>query len=786
MRAIVVFKLTPYAFALLVAVQSGACDASARTDAVRQLIDATSLGNILRTDAEQASMIVDQLPEDLPAELRADIRRAIDQNLGYVELEASLATTLAAQLDFSTLDGNLRWWASSPGRAISRMESSAYASIVPASSFNAYNPTRAAPLDVSSGVFAELTANGHFSEFVGHLRTSTEASRSRLLLTVNIGRECPRDDSTDGEHDAPLLQLSAAATNDGYSRIPTGDMNAYLSYLRSESAQSTMRALHTSLLAVEQKSWANALKQAANAIDVYAEATYGSMHDAALRLTTADIDRGQNLSNARITLELMRRAVPSDPAILVQSARVVLKQGPDLTVYDGPPSVPRVDPNVLDSAQGLLDQALALDPRRAETLMLMGHVAYLKLQFQRSVDLLEQAEGIGIDSPWLQINMGDVLWAMALRPPTTDHALARRAANEFEAALRPKLPIGAEWRAVHQLCDIYAELGDIQKADSFHRRYVSLVEGLNKAIALQRYALFLLVHADDVDASIVAARQAVQVEDFPLGRSFLVDVLAMKGGKLVAAGRVRDAAPYFAEAKQLQPDLESICPELARFQDMLPGVFGIHAEGLIKDFSGSIGGQTLVYASRYATADEIKQLLVWGANPNYFDSEEGTSLHQAILFNNVAAVRVLLDHGANPLTPYVDGRAADQMTDDSPDVIRQQIKTLVAKAAASRNSALGPVGTPLRVGYRYRLKQPIRGDRFGYDFAAGEQIIYVSECQYTDSAIACFVVKSMRYHNENRDLGIAKDQLSSWSNWFEELGPAEDAGKVHEGIDIRH
>jgi len=156
------------------------------------------------------------------------------------------------------------------------MESSAYASIVQGSTFNAYNPTKESPHDVSSADFAELAAYGHFSEFVTNLRTSTEASRSCLLLTVDIGPQCPRYASTNSGPDAPLLQLGATATNDAYSRIATGDLGAYLAYLRSASAQATLRALQTSLLTVEQKSWADALKQAADAIDIYARTTFGS------------------------------------------------------------------------------------------------------------------------------------------------------------------------------------------------------------------------------------------------------------------------------------------------------------------------------------------------------------------------------------------------------------------------------------------------------------------------------------------------------------------------------
>jgi hypothetical protein len=290
---------------------------------------------------------------------------------------------------------------------------------------------------------------------------------------------------------------------------------------------------------------------------------------------------------------------------------------------------------------------------------------------------------------------------------------------------------------------------------------------------LHRYAHFLLFSAHDVDASVGAAREAVKVADFEVGRAFLVDVLAIKGGMLHAAGERQAAARFFAEATQIEPDLESICPDLARLPAMLPGVFGIHAEGLVKDFSGSIGGRTLVYASAYATADEIEELLAWGANPNYLDAEEGAPLHSAILANNVAAVKVLLAHGANPLTPFLDGRIPSQLADDPSDAKRAEIQTLVVNAAGRRTSATGPVGSPLRVGYRYVVKKPISGDRWGYNFAVGEQFTFVSSCQYSDPAIACFVVRRVGNPDQSQDLALAKDQLSSWQSWFEELGPSQ-------------
>lgn len=771
-RVPVVCKLTLIGgLSCLVAAHGPAANASARPDATRQLIEATSLVNILRTDAEQATLIEDRLPEELPPELRSAFRRAIDKNLGYDALEVALVKSAAAALDASSLENNLRWWGSSSGRAISKVESSVYASVLPGSSFETYSPLLEAPHDISAATSAELTAKGRFSQFATDLLTSTAIARSCLFSTVNIGPDCHAGAAaTNDVRNAEFSRAITAATNNGYSRVSSGDLEAYLVYLQSDSAQSVVRALRGSLLVVARQSWDNAVKQAAKALDDYARGELGSKRAATLRELTANVDNGQNLPRARLMLNLLRRTGPPDPAVLVQLARVALDQASDLTSSDVAPSVPRPDPASLDTAQRWVDQALALERHRAETLLMSGHIAYFKLDFKRSVDLLGQAKAAGTDNPWLRINLGDALWALGALP--LNRTLAQQAADEFEAALKVKLPSAAELRAVHQLGAIYPELGDMQKADSFQRRYISMLEGRNKAYALHRYAVFLLYYAHDVDASMVAVRQAVQLADFEVGRAFLVDVLTVKAGTLDAAGRPREAAPFIAEARKIEPDLESMCPDLARLPATLPGVFGIHAAGLSKDFSGSIGGRTLVHASMYATADEIKQLLNWGANPNYLDSDAGAPLHSAIMGNNVAAVKVLLAHGANPLTPFVDGRTPAQLTDYPPDIMRTEIVALVAKAVATRTSATGPVGTPLRLNYRYRLKRAISGDRWGNDFAAGEELIYVGDCGYSDSSLACFYFKSVNKLSQVRDMALPKDQLGLWKNWFEELGPS--------------
>jgi len=327
---------------------------------------------------------------------------------------------------------------------------------------------------------------------------------------------------------------------------------------------------------------------------------------------------------------------------------------------------------------------------------------------------------------------------------------------------------------VHQLGAIYAELGDPVKADPLYRRHVSLQEGRNKAYALHRYSHFLLFYAHDIDGAVAAARQAIETADFSVGRTSLAQILTIKAGTLQAAHHSLEAGPYIAEARQVEPDLESLCPELARLPAMLPGVFGIRAAGLARDFSGTLGGRTLVYASVYATATEIEQMLAWGANPNFFDAEEGAPLHSAILGNNTAAVRVLLEHGANPLTPFVDGRVPSDLTDDPSNTKRVEILALVAKAAGRRGVSGGAVGIPLKVGYEYQLKKPIGVDGWGFSFPVSDRVVFLgNDCQYTDDKLACLRFKSVKDTRGPLDVAFPRDQLVRWTDWFKELRPSK-------------
>jgi hypothetical protein len=76
-------------------------------DSARQLVQLTSLDNILRTDSEQAGFMTDRLSNDLPPQLRSDLGRAIDSLLDYNKMEDALVKT--ARMDRTAIDLNSRW-----------------------------------------------------------------------------------------------------------------------------------------------------------------------------------------------------------------------------------------------------------------------------------------------------------------------------------------------------------------------------------------------------------------------------------------------------------------------------------------------------------------------------------------------------------------------------------------------------------------------------------------------------------------------------------------------------
>lgn len=726
----------------------------------RQLIDSIAFSTVLHTDAEQAARLLEQFPDDMPGVTRADIRRALDKYLDYGHLDRQLIHEVAAHLDSSAVDRSLRWWSSDSGRTISKAESGAYASMFSDSDFLLYHYfQRPSAIPAEDETSKAVDASG-FARFMTDMFLATGEQRACVVTTVQSNGLCARWESSTEELKSDLRRFIEAKLRGYYARAEAADLGAYRTYLRLHSSDSPEAVLRAAELPIVVQAWKGALLSVQRARGrLPGPETQAAAQGYRLRPVVDYVDTQDGAGTT---------GSPS-PAILTHRARDILDEAPDLNVMVGDPTVPKIDDSILKKATQLIGRSLALDPDNPETLMEAGYIAYLNFDLGKSTQLLERARTLGLTDPWLGVRLADLYWAQANQ--TFEKALAQRAADEFEKALRLALPTPAEDRAVYQLGPIYAFLNDVPRADAYYRRFLDYrPEGLPRAYALHRYAIFLLYNAKDVDASLKIMRQSEATADFPIGRAFLASVLAVKAGSLKETGQWSKGRPYIAEARRYIPDLPALLPDLARLPAGLPAVFGIAAAERSGRLPASIAGRVLVHSMLYANASQIPKLLAFGADVNYFDAEDGTALHTAILADNVEATRTLLALGADPSAPFLDGRTPTQLASDSGDPKRAEIFALIKQALGDRGVSV--VGTPLKAGYEYEIVRAIDGDRWGNSLAVGDHVVFVNnQCGYTDTSLACLNVEKIQDLSRQLDIAIPKVELVNWPDIFKELGP---------------
>jgi tetratricopeptide (TPR) repeat protein len=665
----------------LLGVMGVASISAANFETASQLLQSTTVDRIMRSDFDKVSSALDELPDAMPAALRSELRNVVGKTIAYPPMRDDVAKALASRLGAAALDRNLRWWTSSAGSAIAEAELSAYNSITGGPISALYGRTM--PSTPDSVLIREVVDEGGYTGFAEQLRLSVAVSRQCLLLTIKLDPDCDHRQIATDRAIAPSSprerELDAIAQ--GYALIPMADVSAYLAYLRSGDAKSVLAVLRSSMLEVERNRLDQARNAVRKAIREYVLARSGDTKKALVGIT-ATIDAGGDLDRARMALQLLRYADETNPAILVALARVALMRAPPTFYSDGGAAWPTVDAGGRAEAQQWLDEAHALEPRHPDTLALEGHLAYLNADYERSISLLEQARESGATEPWLRIDLANSLFRRG--SAQHDKPSVQRAALELESALNADLPGRARADAYLQLANAYVYLGDVQRADRVHLKYLSSLDAQSKGYALQNYAQFLLYSAHDVDRALSAARAGIEVADFSVADEFLARVLMVKSDALFAAGQPKKALELVAEARATVPDLKSQSSILAMDAATYPGLRALHTSGVLKDFSGAQGGQALVRAAPWGGTAEIAQLIGWGANPNYLDPKEGTALQRAILADNVSAVKALLAHGADPTTRYKDGRLPTELTGDSLDSRRAEILALLENAARQR------------------------------------------------------------------------------------------------------
>jgi len=345
--------------------------------------------------------------------------------------------------------------------------------------------------------------------------------------------------------------------------------------------------------------------------------------------------QGDRLAKAMDGLNRVLKANPKNVQAHIEMARFHIKAG--FINYRN------FQPGSLQSAESELRRALQADPNSADTYVLLGHLYYLMNASKEAVKVLEKAETIGTDNPWLYLNRAEAL--VDLHRLDEAEVQLRKLETRYTAVTNPPRNVVG---TLHQkLSYVYQLQGKLKEADKEYQTVIALDP--DTAWNHGNYADFLLFARGQPDAAIGEAEKALEIMNYGMARLTLAAARYAKWAQLKRRAPA-EAAKYLALAKEGSPDFSWIMPQAAKsvnagpaIQDMVKALMGMGVPIDTRDEHGDTG---LTLAADAGNVKSVALLIGYRANIEAADKGGRTALMSAASQGHFEVVRVLAKRGA--------------------------------------------------------------------------------------------------------------------------------------------
>jgi tetratricopeptide (TPR) repeat protein len=469
----------------------------------------------------------------------------------------------------------------------------------------------------------------------------------------------------------------------------------------------------------------------------------------AARLLDAYSGRGDLLQQANQKLREALEINPDEPAAYVELARLRMKSS-GLNVES------------LKDAEASLRRALAIDQAFGNAHVLLGYVLTHAGRFDEAEAAFAQAERTGATSPWLESNLAE------LKDKRGQRQVAAEIFNRIAA--NPAKPAAIRGAALEWLQSFHTYTSkQLDQADLAYRMQIELDP--RAPWPKGNYACFLRVHRLDLARSEMFARQALEIMRYGVAQRCLASTLYLEWAEALVAQDTKRADALFAEASQLEPDLGTLVREVGNYPRAHPILEALAQKGISLDTMPGIAGGTtpLSIAAGNPNVEIATRMIRLGANPNTQGYAGVTPLMIAAQRGSDAMVRALLTSGADPTLRSRDGKDAEQFAIDA-----NQLPTagLIAAAKKTYVRPAGPLtaGVPFRVGTAYRVKKEYAPEKVIVTFRVGDRVVFDAPTSYGNPRFARFNFRDSENHI--REFRVDKDQIDTWSEYFEEIGAA--------------
>lgn len=358
-------------------------------------------------------------------------------------------------------------------------------------------------------------------------------------------------------------------------------------------------------------------------------------------LCVLTIDVGAELQDAKRGLEEILLADPNYVPVYAELARYRMKTN---WSAEG-----------LAQAEQLLESARRIDPKHANTLVLLGYVYAHQKRFKEAEQVLHEAETIGTRNIWLYSNLGE-LYAMQGKKVDALAAYGRaidapdglptyeRARDD---AYRSKLALLATDHQWKDLDDLYA-----RRAEKFPRNACYRAE----------HADFVLRRLGDADRAVTIAKAALDQgcgdnARSVLGMAYFVQwAAALKSGTSAA-----EADSLFNRGLALSVPGPNLIYGLATSAYTAQVIAPLKQRGIQIDVGDSRGMNALLYSVGNRDLDALRTLVGNGANVNYKGADDFTPLMMAASIGDEKAAAFLLKSGASRAARTRSGFTAEQI-----------------------------------------------------------------------------------------------------------------------------
>ena len=381
--------------------------------------------------------------------------------------------------------------------------------------------------------------------------------------------------------------------------------------------------------------------------------------------------RARPLGAANGIVEAILARDPDYAAAYVELARFVLK-----TNYIGSSNYrDNFSEQGIETAVDLLEQAIALEPRFADSYVLYGYIAASIGRPAMALVALEEAERLASSNPWLWLNRALTLESMGQY---------ERARDDYFRATET-LQSGSSWH-IDALEGLTRVGRTFEEVDDAYRAIV----GLRPAghFARGNYAAFLLRNGRYEEA-IDYARRALSIQQYPHAtRTLGLALYAKASDQLVNQLDPVRAALYFAEAERIYAPGQALL-DAAASKWAFTIVLGLIEHGVDVDTRLPAGPTALFFATADGDEERVAALLAHGASVDVRAETGWTPLTLAIAAQSSSVVRMLLEAGADPeLLGYGNVSPLDLASSRDANDILRLLEEYGATAAPPGNRAL--------------------------------------------------------------------------------------------------